>query len=441
MIKCPECGMEIEKNVEECPECGCPVEELDMTVNVLEEENNKMPVITVHEAEEICDKPIIGESKYNKSPKKRLNNKKKAIFVVLGIILLIVVVFLAFFIPNNQKYNKAITAAQDGEYINAIKILEEIGDFRDSKDKHKEYIDKLIDSTNSYITVWTSYIGVSADLSDNVDVSKEDIDKIEKAICFGVDGNISFKTNSDNRVVKKILWTSDKKCNAYTQKLFLDLLTNLYDESRENEIDTRKVNTWSTSQYEFIRLTTNSDGKILLSWEKDVSDVKNTNPEVLKREFILNLLSLEISGYAMAIQSEKVCKLTTQVWYNAIYDRYNSETLKYTSSASNFDEALVNLYNDTETILRCAKIKDYKEELQSTMRNLSNPPDGLEMCYEAALDYHSAINDLADLALNPQGSYNSFSNEVNEKIGNCNSTYNKLSVLVPELETETSNKT
>lgn len=143
----------------------------------------------------------------------------------------------------------------------------------------------------------------------------------------------------------------------------------------------------------------------------------------------LNLLySTTLSGAGTA---ESVCVLTLNVWQDAIYGDSSDETKKYVSGAEDFNEALNRLYADEEIQEQLQDVYDAKEKANKYIMELQTCPSELSKAYDVALETNTAFSALADLALSPEGSYNSFSEAEADKVDDFITAYKTLAVVIP----------
>jgi len=148
--------------------------------------------------------------------------------------------------------------------------------------------------------------------------------------------------------------------------------------------------------------------------------------EQLSEEYLTNL---ETASYTMllgAIDAEDAGNLIKNVWYNAIYEERDSETDKYTRPngyfLDDFNDALGNLFSDTEFQSTISSIESNQVLVAEYMKELKNPPEEYEDAYEAIKELYDAYIDLTNLATNPTGSLTTFSqnfNEADTEVANC----------------------
>lgn len=134
-------------------------------------------------------------------------------------------------------------------------------------------------------------------------------------------------------------------------------------------------------------------------------------------------------------KAESLCNLTNKVWYNAIYEKYDDETDEYTKDWTgfivSFDKAIGNLYSDEDTINEVLKIQENQEEVKNLIKDLQNPPNGLDDCYDTILNMYDYYKNLTDLAISPTGSLEDYSNSKSEAIDGFMTEYEKLDNIMP----------
>lgn len=134
--------------------------------------------------------------------------------------------------------------------------------------------------------------------------------------------------------------------------------------------------------------------------------------------------------------SEEIANLTMKVWSNAIYKESDSETDKYTRPngifVSDFNIVLAILFEDPLIVAKVSFIKNNQDDVKDMMKKLQNPPKGLESCYSTITDLYSTYLGFTSLAINPSGSYISFSADFREKDSGFVDIYHKLEAEIPE---------
>ncbi|MFG6330687.1 MAG: zinc ribbon domain-containing protein [Lachnospiraceae bacterium] len=153
-------------------------------------------------------------------------------------------------------------------------------------------------------------------------------------------------------------------------------------------------------------------------------------------EYIDNLGQVKILMLSGGSDAESLCNLTLRVWGNAIYEDKDDETDKYTRPngyfVKDFNEALVNLYVDSETKDNIEGIEGNQVSVKELIKKLQNPPEDLDKCYDTVSDLYEAYKTLTDLAINPSGNYSGFSTKKSDAVSDFMSAYEKLDNQIPE---------
>lgn len=157
-----------------------------------------------------------------------------------------------------------------------------------------------------------------------------------------------------------------------------------------------------------------------------------SNYKEKKYEEDLNLITLSMLSYSSKI--ENCGNLINNVWRNAIYEKRDSETDKYTrpkgSFVSDFNDALRNLYNDSTFSSSVEDISDGMSFLESQVKELMNPPKKYEEAYAALMDYYNTFIDFANCVINPTGSLSTYSSEFSELDSEVLNCYKKMQLYV-----------
>ena len=149
--------------------------------------------------------------------------------------------------------------------------------------------------------------------------------------------------------------------------------------------------------------------------------------------------NMEMISYTMlmgAIDAEDAGNIIKQVWYNAIYEERDSATDKYTRPSGywvdDFNEALGNLFSDKTFTSQIADIEENQDTVAALMKQLKNPPEEHEEAYDAIKEYYDAYIELTNLAVNPTGSLQTFSNSFNEADTNVLNCYNAVKLYIED---------
>ncbi|MFQ8603157.1 MAG: zinc ribbon domain-containing protein [Anaerovoracaceae bacterium] len=159
--------------------------------------------------------------------------------------------------------------------------------------------------------------------------------------------------------------------------------------------------------------------------------IYESRQSVEKEEYISNLNELKGTALTGCASAEDLCNLTMSVWYDAIWEKNDSETNKYTDGAKDFNEALSNLYSDEEIIVEVSELMVNQEDVSKIMDKLSNPPEEYQTYYNTAMDFYSKYKTFTDLAISPDGSYQSYTDKVHELDTDVMEIYEKFETMVP----------
>jgi hypothetical protein len=135
--------------------------------------------------------------------------------------------------------------------------------------------------------------------------------------------------------------------------------------------------------------------------------------------------------------AESLLNLTSRVWYNSIFEERDPTTDEYTMSGGSgfnddFNTSLFALMSADSTQATINEIKENQEEVSSYMKQLNEPPEELDDVHDTLTDLYTAYQSLINLALNPSGSLQTFSENKNQKIDNFIELYQKLDTQIPE---------
>ncbi len=136
-----------------------------------------------------------------------------------------------------------------------------------------------------------------------------------------------------------------------------------------------------------------------------------------------------------AYYAEDACSLFHDVWYNAIHEKKDSRTDKYTLNFfdvfhDDFNTALMNLRLSDEFMIKITQIKSYQQSAEKIMRELQNPPEEFKNAYPILLNLYEAFIELTNLAINPQGSLMSYTASCNNASSSFMKYYNMIKLYI-----------
>lgn len=152
---------------------------------------------------------------------------------------------------------------------------------------------------------------------------------------------------------------------------------------------------------------------------KKYNDKKAMNEAIeqaakLEEEYEKNYKALSLLMLDGAADAETCGNLIKKVWYNSIYEKIDFETSKYTYSDGDFldfNKSLGNLFADPDFISKIDKIEENQEKVAEMMKKMKNPPESMKESYEFLKEYYDAYITLTNLAINPTGSLQTFSED------------------------------
>ncbi len=153
-------------------------------------------------------------------------------------------------------------------------------------------------------------------------------------------------------------------------------------------------------------------------------------------QYIVFLERAKLMMVSGGSDAETLCNLTAKVWKNAIYEDSDYETNKYTKPNGyfvyDFNTALKNLYDDTETQETVSDIRSSQGLVKDLIKKMQDPPKDLEKCYDTVTELYESYKVITDMAISPTGSYNDFTSKVNDEISEFMTAYEKLDNQIPE---------
>lgn len=137
-----------------------------------------------------------------------------------------------------------------------------------------------------------------------------------------------------------------------------------------------------------------------------------------KEQYYSNLESATSLMLTGAAKAESNGNLIKSVWYNTIYEEYDSETDKYTRSNGygfndDFNDSLEALFSDQSFKDEIFEIESNQARVSEIMKELQNPPEEYAEAYQAIKKLYDSYLELTNLAINPTGSLRTYSENFN----------------------------
>lgn len=153
-----------------------------------------------------------------------------------------------------------------------------------------------------------------------------------------------------------------------------------------------------------------------------------------KEAYVSNLETASFTMLLGAIEAEEAGNLIKKVWYNSIYEKRDTETDKFTRPkgwwVDDFNDALRNLFADSDFRATISSIEANQDTVSGLMKKLKNPPEEYEDAYDAIKDLYDAYTKLTNLATNPSGNLQSFSENFNAADAETVNCYEALQMYI-----------
>lgn len=388
-ILCAECGAELQEGLAICSVCGCPVE----TDSCTKESGIARPVN--------AKRADVGRK------------SKKAIVIAVVIALLISAVVITIIIAQYQKRK----AAEETE-----KCLREYSENLDLVALAMLSGADIAGSCCSFIDqVWYNAIYERADSTTDkytqsggkfVSDFNEALDNLfaDPDFCVRI-SNIMENQKMVSSIMQKLENPPEEYGDAYetTVKLYNAYLTLTNMAVNPTGSLNTFIADFGSADAEFIRCCQAME----IDTSRYQEDRAAEKAVRRSREYSENLRYAIDTMLSGAADSENCCNLIVQVWSNAIWEKEDSDTDKYTKPdgrfVTDFNEALNNLFADSDFNTQIGNIKENQETVNSIIGQLKNPPEEYKAAYETLSECYDAYRTFTNMAINPTGSLNTFS--------------------------------
>ncbi len=162
---------------------------------------------------------------------------------------------------------------------------------------------------------------------------------------------------------------------------------------------------------------------------------KSVRDQKISEQYKANLVEAVQLMWSGAAKSEECLNLTLQVWHNSIYKSDDEETNKYTKTSSgsfydDFNDSLKALFADQEFSDKLSEISENQSQVVKVMAKLQNPPEDWKKAYDELEDLYDIYVEFTAMALNPNGSYNSVSEDFTDLDNKIVKSLNKILVYL-----------
>lgn len=166
-----------------------------------------------------------------------------------------------------------------------------------------------------------------------------------------------------------------------------------------------------------------------------VISVQSSRTKAKSEQYLENFEIITTEMLLGAAQAETSGNLIKSVWYNCIFEEKDSDTDVYTRENDgygdfyeDFNDALANLFSDSDFIEDMDYIEDIQDEVASMMKEMQNPPEEYEEAYDVLEEAYDVFYEFTSLVVSPSGSYTTFSSNFSELDSDFATYYNKLTL-------------
>ncbi|MCI5892238.1 MAG: zinc ribbon domain-containing protein [Clostridiales bacterium] len=172
------------------------------------------------------------------------------------------------------------------------------------------------------------------------------------------------------------------------------------------------------------------------SYVSNIDTLTNANKTYETKKSSLNMIVLATALKSNAELCQAFFSDYSSVWYNAIWrktDKYNN------GDFSDFNNAL-KAFQSSDTYTNAQKtLSTINKTILNTWKEIKDAPIEDAETYQALKDVYTAYQPMYTLAISPQGSYNSYTAEVQRLNSNYKTAYAALTAVMPSLETVNNN--
>lgn len=161
---------------------------------------------------------------------------------------------------------------------------------------------------------------------------------------------------------------------------------------------------------------------------------KNITAKKETKEYYKNMSLATATMLSGASQAESTAGLIHDVWRNAIYQERDDKTDKYTRPrgyfVDDFNDALNELWEDSNFNRDVIYIENNQDSVKELMKKLQNPPKEYVEAYDALKEFYNSYLEFTNLAVEPTGSLNSYTESYNELDSETLNNYDKMKMYL-----------
>lgn len=146
------------------------------------------------------------------------------------------------------------------------------------------------------------------------------------------------------------------------------------------------------------------------------------------KEYKQNVKKVQVMVIVSGTKAENMINEYIQVWDKAIESRYGFEL--HGEYVSDFNDALQVQKSYFISNGDIDKLKKDKNEIESTVKQLKNPPKNYEEIYNLVIDLQNKYRTFSDYAIDPSGSLLSYGNDTAEISRELSDIYQEIEMRI-----------
>ena len=156
--------------------------------------------------------------------------------------------------------------------------------------------------------------------------------------------------------------------------------------------------------------------------------------QIKEKDYAVNLYNATYTMLQGCADAEDACNLIQKTWSNAIWEKSDKETNKYTKPkgvfVSDFNDALGNLFADEDFKKQLSEIVENQNQVTAYMKALQSPPKKYEKAYNKITEFYETYLQFTNMAINPDGSLNSFAEDFKKIDKKSMKIYEEMQVYI-----------
>lgn len=130
-------------------------------------------------------------------------------------------------------------------------------------------------------------------------------------------------------------------------------------------------------------------------------------------------------------KSEDMVSTYQDVWHDAIFEDHYTIDGKSYRSGDDFNDAMKAQYSSFQSNGDVTELEADQVGMEEDMKKLKNPPEKYKSMYKDIVDAYSSLDEFIQLADNPEGSLDSYTDKYNKLDGEVAKKLKAISVQLP----------